>query len=242
MPEKTERHQVNWQTVAAISAVLLTAVGYVISVESRVSSSRGDIKGIETRLSGVEKKTDEFYSTVSRLITKEVEQNLKDEAVKKTEKKAEEVFGNIEKIYDDSLKKSEEYKGLVEKYKGDVIKKHGEIIGYHASVSTLHNKAENIVGRIEKESPGTLKGDIENLKNIVGKLSIDCNECKTFTGNCGNGMFNQPTYYFDRVSYSCPTDYPMLKSFSYIRCGKTSTPDEGLAVKAVCCKVKVKSK
>lgn len=59
--------------------------------------------------------------------------------------------------------------------------------------------------------------------------------CAHVQGPCGNGMFNQPTFYMDRVSGFCPAERPMLNGFRFVRCGPIATSEEGLALDLVCC-------
>ena len=61
--------------------------------------------------------------------------------------------------------------------------------------------------------------------------------CETVDGPCGNGMFQQPTYFFDRVSFDCPASHPMLSGFRYQRCGTLGSATEGLRVRATCCQI-----
>ena len=61
--------------------------------------------------------------------------------------------------------------------------------------------------------------------------------CEQVDGPCGNGMYQKPTYYFDRVSFECPESHPMLSGFRFLRCGTTGTENEGLRVRATCCQV-----
>jgi len=169
-----EKNQLNWQTIAAISAVLLSIVGYVISIESRVTGSKGSIQILENRLFEVETKTREFYSSVKRLIATEVEKNLKDEAIKETERKANQIYNNLEKIYNDSLEalsnKNIVYNQLIEKSSDDVLKKHNKILGYHASISTLYQKSTKAVENIEKMSPGTIHSRIDGFQKEIATL------------------------------------------------------------------------
>jgi hypothetical protein len=59
--------------------------------------------------------------------------------------------------------------------------------------------------------------------------------CMSVTGDCGNGTFNQPTYFLDRVGGSCPDDHPIFRGFKFQRCGTLGTSDEGLQLVMTCC-------
>lgn len=75
--------------------------------------------------------------------------------------------------------------------------------------------------------------------NAAGKWTgpppVQIADCKRVDGPCGIGMFNQPTYFFDRVSGYCPSDHPIMNGFGFFRCGAIATADEGLALAMNCC-------
>ena len=69
----------------------------------------------------------------------------------------------------------------------------------------------------------------------VGPAPLSIGSCTTVTGTCGNGTYNQPTYFLDRVGGTCPDDHPVFKGFKFMRCGTLGTADEGLALQMTCC-------
>jgi hypothetical protein len=70
---------------------------------------------------------------------------------------------------------------------------------------------------------------------IANSSTLRVGSCVELQGSCGTGMFKQPTYYFDRVSFGCPTNKPLLNKFRFTRCGNINSESEGLAVVATCC-------
>jgi hypothetical protein len=68
----------------------------------------------------------------------------------------------------------------------------------------------------------------------VGPAPLKVGDCKTVDGACGNGTYNEPTFYLDRVGGTCPADHPVFNGFKFLRCA-TGTPDEGLALRMTCC-------
>jgi hypothetical protein len=63
-------------------------------------------------------------------------------------------------------------------------------------------------------------------------------ECREVVGPCGEGMFNMPTYFFDRVRFTCPEEAPILNGLRFDRCGQRDTPNEGLSITATCCTIR----
>jgi hypothetical protein len=75
---------------------------------------------------------------------------------------------------------------------------------------------------------------IDNTGKWAGALPT-VGSCMTVMGACGNGTFNQPTYFLDRVGGNCPTDHPIFNGFKFARCGTLGTTDEGLQLVMTCC-------
>ena len=73
------------------------------------------------------------------------------------------------------------------------------------------------------------------LENRLERVSIG--NCTFIAGACGNGTFNQPTYYLDRINFACPADKPLMNGFKLERCGELGTENEGLQVIARCCNI-----
>ena len=71
-----------------------------------------------------------------------------------------------------------------------------------------------------------------NMSNIA---SLKIGNCQVVTGPCGTGMFQKPTYYFDRVKFSCPDDRPIMNTVRFKRCGEIGQNQEGLQIISNCC-------
>jgi hypothetical protein len=69
-----------------------------------------------------------------------------------------------------------------------------------------------------------------------GPAPLKVGGCMTVPSGCGQGTFNEPLHYLDRVGGRCPADHPLLSGFGFSRCGAPlGTPSEGLQVNMVCC-------
>ena len=107
------------------------------------------------------------------------------------------------------------------------------------SAKTLESAAANISetlgfqDRNEVVSAIVASADIQSV--IASASHVRVRSCLTIDGPCGDGMFNQPTYYFDRVKFSCPEERPILRGIKFERCGNKGTSDEGLLLVATCC-------
>lgn len=66
-------------------------------------------------------------------------------------------------------------------------------------------------------------------------LQIRIGNCRRVEGSCGSGTYNRPTYYLDRVEFSCPSERPLLSEIRFKRCGPIGQSDEGLLLSASCC-------
>jgi DNA anti-recombination protein RmuC len=73
------------------------------------------------------------------------------------------------------------------------------------------------------------------LENRLKKIQVG--NCQRIDGPCGFGMFREPTFYFDRVAYSCPDTRQILKTLQFRRCGELGTSNEGLLIRATCCQI-----
>jgi hypothetical protein len=69
----------------------------------------------------------------------------------------------------------------------------------------------------------------------TGPAPLKVGDCKTVDSACGNGTYNQPTFYLDRVGGTCPTDHPVFNGFKFLRCGTLDSASEGLALRMTCC-------
>ena len=86
-----------------------------------------------------------------------------------------------------------------------------------------------------------LKQHLNNRESVMSQTITDktnslyIGECRLVNGDCGAGMFNQPTFFLDRVSFSCPNEAPIMVGFRFARCGELGTDDEGLQIVSKCC-------
>ncbi len=69
----------------------------------------------------------------------------------------------------------------------------------------------------------------------VGRAPMKIADCKTVDSACGNGTYNEPTFYLDRVGGNCPADHPVFNGFKFLRCGTLGSATEGLALRMTCC-------
>lgn len=84
-----------------------------------------------------------------------------------------------------------------------------------------------------------LSTDKKNASEALVKSlkSVSVGNCSFIAGACGNGTFNQPTYFLDRINFACPADKPLMNGFKLERCGELGTENEGLQVIARCCNI-----
>jgi hypothetical protein len=76
---------------------------------------------------------------------------------------------------------------------------------------------------------------ISSAGKWVGPAPLKVGDCMSVNSACGNGTYQQPTYYLDRVGGTCPADHPVFNGFKFFRCGTIGSSDEGLALSMTCC-------
>ena len=64
-------------------------------------------------------------------------------------------------------------------------------------------------------------------------------DCTEYVGACGEGLYQQPTYYLDRVRFTCQPEHPVMQAVRFERCGEFNTPAEGLRLIGTCCALSV---
>ena len=75
-----------------------------------------------------------------------------------------------------------------------------------------------------------------DIKGVISDASqITVGSCQHIDGPCGYGMYNKPTFFLDRVKFSCPDIKPILAGVRFKRCGPIEQSDEGLLLAATCC-------
>lgn len=103
----------------------------------------------------------------------------------------------------------------------------------------LESAAANISTTLGFEGPEDVtraiiaSAEIQNKIQVASQIRVG--NCQSTVGACGEGMFHQPTYYLDRVEFSCPGERPILKEFRFKRCGAINQSSEGLQLVATCC-------
>jgi len=84
-----------------------------------------------------------------------------------------------------------------------------------------------------------LSGLFQSISGLKQSLNnIEVGSCKYIMGACGKGMYQQPTYYLDRVGFECPDSNPILRGIRFERCGGLNTVNEGLLLRGSCCQLK----
>ena len=97
----------------------------------------------------------------------------------------------------------------------------------HAAEATHAEQADD-ASTLEGNAASAFAGST-HTHAVTGCVNVD--------GPCGNGTFNQPTLYLDRVGGSCPLATPVMNGWSFARCGVFETPDEGLLIRMRCCAI-----
>jgi len=125
----------------------------------------------------------------------------------------------------------------------DVTKLNGQVTSNNdalsKNISVIGTKV-NKNNSTQSKKISTQGKKISSLTSKVNSRKVAVVNCKVIKGSCGTGMFNRPTYYFDRVNYSCPSSRPVLKQFKFARCGAINTANEGLVIYATCCGLALK--
>ena len=106
------------------------------------------------------------------------------------------------------------------------------------AAEALQSASDNIADTLGfQSSEEAVRAIIESLEiqSVLEQVSrIRVGSCEEIDGQCGVGMHNKPTYYFDRVRFSCPDNRPLLRGIHFERC-EQGTPEEGLLVQGKCC-------
>ncbi|CZF81746.1 hypothetical protein GCE9029_02803 [Grimontia celer] len=179
--------------------------GVVITLVISIITGALFIGKLDGRLEAIEKDKD--WQSIVKLREEQVESMNKDAENIKTR------FNKIKMEADEKIK-------LIG----------AEILSINKLVSEGKLDINELV-KISKKNIG-ISGE-KILNEISGELKVG--RCEDIRGKCGTGMFRQPTYYFDRVVFSCPDSKPIMSEFRFSRCGAINSANEGLQVIAKCC-------
>lgn len=157
-------------------------------------------------------------SQVEKVVRERIDENVKDEYIKG----AKEALDEAKRLRGETDKEYQQTKQIREK--AGHIKDSIEPV----AKERLDNLEAKLTQESEKHSNAA-----STLTNTINRIRV--NSCTDVRGPCGKGIYEQALSYLDRVSFSCPNDRPILKSWRFRRCGKLETPDEGLFVHATCC-------
>lgn len=108
-----------------------------------------------------------------------------------------------------------------------------------AAAKKLEAAANNIsetLGFSDKDEVVNAVVETADIQTLIANVSqIRVGRCQLIDGQCGIGTYKQPTFYLDRVRFSCPEGHPILSGVRFKRCGAIDTKDEGLLLVATCC-------
>ncbi len=203
-----------------IASTLLLCLSITHSAVAEVSCSDLQNKGLACFRSGDVARADDINHNFDNLIKAIDQLQAAIEGLKKSQQGTTQRLKRIDSLANetkslksgvDSLNRSQQ--GTTQRLK---------------RIDSLANETKSLRAGVDG-----LKKSQQSTTQRLNRVSIG--NCKKIKGKCGAGMYNKPTYYLDRVRFSCPSQQPLLRSLRFLRCGKIKTKDEGLLVEATCC-------